>query len=79
MAFGARIITGGLAGGAIGSAGGSVPGGIAAGVAGAVIGTLGGRAMRARLAAAFGSDRPAAIIEDVIAIGGAILIGMALR
>jgi uncharacterized membrane protein len=34
----------------------------------------GGRAFRARLAAAFGSDRPAAVIEDVITIGGAFLI-----
>ena len=39
-----------------------------------MIGTLGGRAVRARLASAFGSDRPAAVIEDVIAIGGAFLI-----
>ena len=36
-------------------------------------------AVRARLAAAFGSDRPAALIEDVVAIGGALLIGVALR
>ena len=28
----------------------------------------------ARLAAAFGSDRPAALIEDLVAIGGAFLI-----
>jgi uncharacterized membrane protein len=32
------------------------------------------RAVRARLAAAFGSDRPAAVVEDLIAIGGAFLI-----
>jgi uncharacterized membrane protein len=44
------------------------------GAIGAVIGTLGGRALRARLAAALGGDRPAALIEDVIAIGGAALI-----
>ena len=41
---------------------------------GAVIGTLGGRALRARLAAALGSDRPAAVIEDLVALGGAFLI-----
>ena len=41
---------------------------------GAVLGTLGGRAFRARLAAAFGSDRPAALIEDALAIGGALLM-----
>jgi uncharacterized membrane protein len=44
-----------------------------------VIGTLGGRAFRGALASAFGSDRPAALIEDAIAIGGAALIVMALR
>ena len=77
--FGARIATGALSGAALGTAGGAMVGGLLAGVIGAVIGTLGGRALRARLAAAFGSDRPAAFIEDAIAIGGALLIGVALR
>ena len=45
----------------------------------AIIGTRGGAAVRARLAAAFGRDLPAALIEDVIAIGGAILIVRAAR
>jgi uncharacterized membrane protein len=72
--FGTRIVMGGLAGGAIGASGGALAIGVIAGVGGAVIGTLGGRAVRARLAAAFGSDRPAAVIEDLIAIGGAFLI-----
>ena len=49
-------------------------GGLVAGVLGAVVGTLGGRALRARLATAFGSDLPAALIEDAVAIGGALLI-----
>ena len=77
--FGARIATGALSGAAIGTAGGAMVGGLLAGIVGAVIGTLGGRAFRARLASAFGSDRPAAFIEDVVAIGGALLIGVALR
>ena len=77
--FGARILTGALSGAAVGAAGGSWVGGLLAGAVGAVIGTLGGRAFRARLAAAFGSDRPAAFIEDAVAIGGALLIGVALR
>jgi uncharacterized membrane protein len=77
--FGARILTGALSGAAIGAAGGSWVGGLLAGAVGAVVGTLGGRAFRAKLAAAFGSDRPAAFIEDVIAVGGALLIGVALR
>jgi uncharacterized membrane protein len=77
--FGARIVTGGFSGAAIGAAGGSTIGGLIAGVAGAVIGTLGGRAGRARLATAFGNDHPAAFIEDAVAIGAAVLIGVALR
>ena len=39
-----------------------------------VIGTLGGAAIRTRLAQAFGKDIPAAFLEDAIAVGGAILI-----
>jgi uncharacterized membrane protein len=54
-------------------------GGLIAGILGAVIGTVGGYAFRARLASAFGKDRPAALIEDAIAIGGAFLIVAALR
>ena len=72
--FGTRILTGGLCGAAIGSAGSALVSGLAAGVAGTVIGTLGGRAFRARLAKAFGSDRPAAFIEDAVALGAAFLI-----
>jgi uncharacterized membrane protein len=77
--FAARIVTGGVSGAAIATAAAGMIVGIIAGIAGAVIGTLGGHAFRARLAAAFGKDRPAALIEDVIAVGGALLIGMALR
>lgn len=72
--FGTRILTGALCGAAIGATGGSLAIGAVAGGIGAIIGTLGGRAGRAKLAAAFGKDRPAAIIEDVVAIGGALLI-----
>jgi uncharacterized membrane protein len=77
--FATRILTGGLSGAAIGAAGGALVFGLIAGIIGAVIGTLGGRAFRARLAAAFGRDRPAAFIEDAIAIGGALLIVVGLR
>jgi uncharacterized membrane protein len=74
MQFGARILTGALAGAAIATpAGGMLPG-LFLGAVGAVIGTLAGAAMRARLAQAFGKDLPAALLEDAIAIGGAILI-----
>jgi len=72
--FGARILMGGLAGAAVGfSAGAPLPG-VALGVLGAVAGTYGGAAARARMAAAFGRDRPAALIEDLVAVGGAAAI-----
>jgi len=77
--FGGRILTGALSGAAIGVAAGSLPGGAAAGAVGAIAGTLGGRVFRARLATAFGKDRPAAFIEDVVAIGSALLILAGLR
>jgi len=73
--FGFRIVTGGLSGAAIGvSGGGQLLGGLVAGVAGAVIGTLGGSAARSRLAAAFGRDLPAALLEDAVAVLGALLV-----
>ena len=71
---GARIVMGALCGAALAGVAGA-----ALGVAGAIIGTLGGRAFRARLAASFGSDPPAAFIEDAVAIVGALLIVMAVR
>ena len=77
--FGARIVSGGLCGAAIGAASGSLIIGAIGGVCGAVVGTLGGRALRGWMATAFGSDRPAALIEDAIAIAGAWLIMAAAR
>jgi uncharacterized membrane protein len=79
LGFGTRIVTGALSGAAVGTAGGTMIGGFVAGIAGAIIGTLAGHAFRARLAAAFGRDRPAAFIEDAIALGGALVIVIALR
>ena len=74
LQFGTRILVGALTGGAIGAAHGALVIAALAGIAGAVIGTLGGRSVRARLAAAFGNDRPAAFIEDAVALVGACLI-----
>lgn len=74
MPFGARVVSGTLCGAAIGTAGEPMWLGLSLGVVGAVIGTFGGAAMRARLAQAFGKDFSAALLEDLIAIGGAILI-----
>ncbi|MFQ4136827.1 DUF4126 domain-containing protein [Nodosilinea sp. PGN35] len=73
--FGARLLSGALAGASLGGgAGGALGVGLVAGVIGAVIGTLGGAAVRTRLATALGRDLPAALIEDAVAIGGAILV-----
>ena len=78
MPFGTRIVVGALCGGAIGASGGALVTGLVAGIVGATLGTLGGHALRARLAAAFGRDRPAALIEDAVAIGGALFVVVAL-
>ncbi len=72
--FGARLLTGGLAGGAVGLSMGAPLPGVVLGVAGALLGTLGGAWARGRLAAAFGRDLPAALVEDLVAIAGAGLI-----
>jgi uncharacterized membrane protein len=79
LQFGARLLMGALCGAAVGAGSGRLAVGLVAGVVGAIIGTLGGRAFRARLATAFGSDRPAALIEDAVAIGGALLVMVAAR
>jgi uncharacterized membrane protein len=76
--FGTRLVMGALCGAAIGLPSGQWIAGLVAGVIGAVIGTLGGAEVRARLAGAFGRDLPAALIEDVVAVGGAYLIVSAL-
>ncbi len=66
--FGTRLVSGAFAGAVVGTAGGALVAGLIAGVIGAVIGTYGGAEARARLAAAFGRDLPAALIEDAVAI-----------
>ena len=72
--FGTRLVVGALAGAAIGATADLLVPGLVAGTVGAAIGTYGGAAMRGALAKAFGRDPPAALIEDVIAIGGALAI-----
>jgi uncharacterized membrane protein len=69
-----RIVTGTFSGAAIGHAMGSSWLGIACGAFGALIGTLGGASIRGHLAKAFGKDLPAALLEDLVAIGGAFLV-----
>ena len=71
MQFGARIVVGAIAGGLLT---GDWVVGLVLGAIGAVIGTYVGADLRGRLAKAFGRDLPAALIEDVVAVLGAILI-----
>lgn len=67
----ARILSGGFCGWQIsGSAIGAV-----AGVAGAVVGAYGGLALRVKAIAAIGAI-PSGILEDLVAIGAAVLIAM---
>jgi uncharacterized membrane protein len=77
--FGARILTGAGSGAALGAPFGLLIPGLIAGISGAVIGTLGGRAARAKLADALRNDRPAAVIEDAVALSAAALIVVAVR
>jgi uncharacterized membrane protein len=72
--FAARVIMGALSGAALGASAGMLVVGLIAGVVGAVVGTYGGAAVRGRLATSFGRDLPAALIEDAVAVVGALLI-----
>jgi uncharacterized membrane protein len=77
--FVTRILSGALCGAAIGIAAGSWPIGLGLGAIGAVCGTLGGAEGRSRLARALGRDRPAALIEDFVAISaGAVILALAV-
>lgn len=64
-----RVVTGGFAGAAIGLSKDALLIGLVCGALGAVAGTLGGAAVRGKLAGAFGKDLSAALLEDVVAIG----------
>ena len=72
--FAARLVSGAICGLALGYAGGGALVGALGGLVGAVIGTLGGYAIRAKLAAGFKRDVPAAVIEDAIALAGAFSV-----
>jgi uncharacterized membrane protein len=70
-----RLIMGAFAGAVIGSASFHTFSAMGAGIVGAVLGTLGGAEARTRLVAANGGrDRPVAIAEDVVAVGGGFLV-----
>jgi uncharacterized membrane protein len=72
--FGARIVMGALSGAVIAASSGAWLIGLMAGALGAVVGTFGGSAARTSMASFFKSDRPAALIEDAVAIIAALLI-----
>ena len=74
LQFGTRLLMGALCGAAIGAAAGVLLAGMACGIVGAVLGTYIGAAVRGALARAFGRDLAAALIEEIVAIGGAFLI-----
>lgn len=75
----ARLASGGFCGWVLGVSRGAAVGGLAAGAIGAAIGTIGGYEFRARLAKRIGKDLPAAVIEDILAVGGAVVAGVLLR
>lgn len=72
--FGGRVVSGGVAGAAVGLSAGALLPGVVLGAVGAVIGTLGGAWARGKLAGVFGRDLPAALLEDLAAVGGAALV-----
>jgi len=73
--FVTRLVTGALCGAAFGLADHALMACLLAGIAGGVTGTLAGYEFRKRLVLAIGgNDLPIALLEDVIAIGGAFLI-----
>jgi uncharacterized membrane protein len=76
--FGGRVLIGAVAGAALG-----VPSHVwqisaLAGIVGAIAGTLVGKEFRTRLAGALKADRPAAFVEDAIAICSAALVVLAI-
>lgn len=75
MQFGARIVSGAVCGAALGASQGSLVIGLILGIFGAIAGTLGGYEARKRLVQAIdGKDLPIALLEDLVAVGGAFLI-----
>ncbi len=79
MPFLARVASGSFCGACMGAAATPLHSasllliGLVGGAAGSVAGTLGGAGMRSVLAMTFGKDFPAALLEDVIVIGLAVV------
>jgi uncharacterized membrane protein len=77
--FIARIVSGALCGATIGAADHALVFMTTLGAAGAVAGTLGGAAVRAKLAAVLYRDLPAALVEDFVAIAMSLVFVQALH
>lgn len=78
--FGTRIVMGALCGAAVGASGDVMIAGLILGILGAIAGTLGGFEARSRLVKAIGgNDLPIALLEDLVAVGGAFLIVYSLK
>jgi uncharacterized membrane protein len=74
-----RVLSGALCGATIGAGRNAMVWMAVLGAAGAVAGTLGGAAARAKLAAVFHRDLPAALVEDFVAIVMSLMLVQALR
>lgn len=72
--FTGRVVMGALTGSAIGMTQHYLLIGAFSGIVGSVAGTLGGAKARGFLAKFLGNDLPAALLEDVIAIGLAVFV-----
>src|ERR1700691_3076332 len=73
LGFAVRVVTGSLCGAALGAPSQALVGGLLAGAMGSVAGTLGGYEARTGLVRATGGkDFPIALIEDAVAICGAV-------
>lgn len=75
--FGTRLVTGAWAGATLTAAHGTLWSGLVIGAIGAAFGTWGGHRARRALAAAFHNDVIAALLEDAVAIAGAVMIVLA--
>ena len=69
-----RIVTGAFSGAVLGTSRDALLSGIVGGAIGAVVGTFGGSAVRTALARMAGKDLPIALLEDAVAILGALFI-----
>jgi uncharacterized membrane protein len=72
--FTARVVAGAIAGVLLGLPSGSWIAGLVLGAIGGALGTLGGFAARRWMAARFGRDLPAALIEDAVTIVLALVV-----